>query len=103
MEVSMLILYGSIEIFMPYSNSLKAKRKIINSLVDRLRKRVNISISEVDYHDLWQRSVIGFAAVNSNHKELEKYVTYINDTLFNYFSDIEITAFDYEIMSLHDN
>lgn len=99
----MLILYGSIEIFMPYSNSLKAKRKIINSLIDRLRKRINISISEVDYHDLWQRSVLGFAIVNSNQKELEKFVTYINDTLFNYFSDIEITAFDYEIISIQNN
>ncbi|NLB88955.1 MAG: DUF503 domain-containing protein [Syntrophomonadaceae bacterium] len=99
----MLILYGTIEIFMPYSNSLKAKRKIVNSLVDRLRKRVNLSISEVDYHDLWQRSLIGFAIVNSNQKELEKYVTYINDTLFNYFSDIEITAFDYDIISIENN
>lgn len=88
---------------MPYSNSLKAKRKIINSLIDRLRKRINISISEVDYHDLWQRSVLGFAIVNSNQKELEKFVTYINDTLFNYFSDIEITAFDYEIISIQNN
>ncbi len=95
----MFVLYGSIEIFLPYSGSLKEKRKTINSIVDRLRKRVNISISEVAYNDLWQRAALGFAAVSSSNSELEKFITYINDTLFNYFSDIEITRFDYEIIT----
>ncbi len=96
----MFVLYGTIEIHLPYSTSLKGKRKIVNSLVDRLRKRVNISISEVAHHDLWQRATLGFAIVNSSIPELEKFVTYIDDTLNNYFFDIDITSFDYDIIKL---
>ncbi|HZK44221.1 MAG TPA: DUF503 domain-containing protein [Syntrophomonadaceae bacterium] len=94
----MFILYGSIEIHLPYSNSLKTKRKITSSILDRLKKRMNISISEVDYHDLWQRSVLGFAAVSSNYNDLEKFINYIDDTLFNYFSDIEVIDLKYDII-----
>ncbi len=96
----MFVLYGSIEIHLPYSTSLKYKRKIINSIIDRLRKRLNLSISEVAYHDLWQRSTLGFAIVSSSIPELEKLLTYINDTLFNHYFDIEITSFNYDIIDL---
>lgn len=97
----MFIFYGTIEIHLPYATSLKEKRKTINSIIDRLRKRMNISISEIDYHDFWQRSKIGFAIVNSNNKELEKYLTYINDTLFNHSFDIDITTFYYDVISVN--
>lgn len=95
----MFVLYGSIELFIPYSSSLKEKRKIINSIIDRLRKRMNISISEVAYNDLWQRAFLGFAIVSSSNNNLEKFLTYIDDTLSNYSSDIEITCFDYKIIA----
>lgn len=95
----MFLLYGSVELFIPYSNSLKDKRKIINSLIDRLRKRINISICEVAYNDLWQRTVLGFALVSSNNNDLERFITYIDDTLGNYSYDIEITHFDYKIIT----
>ena len=59
----MIVLYGRMEVFLPYASSLKDKRQIVQSLIDRLRKRFSISVIEVDNHDLWQRSSIGFAAV----------------------------------------
>lgn len=96
----MFVLYGSVEIHLPYSTSLKSKRKVINSIIDRLRKRLNLSISEVAYHDLWQRSTLGFAIVSSSIPELEKFVSYINDTLYNNYFDIEITSFNYDITGL---
>ena len=50
-------------IHLPYSRSLKDKRKVVKSLKDRLRARHNISVAEVDSQDLWQRAVLGIAAI----------------------------------------
>lgn len=95
----MYIVYGYIELFLPYCSSLKEKRKFIQSIISRIRKRFNISISEVEYQNLWQRSVIGFTAVSSDKAKLELFVTSIEDTLYKYPSDIEIMGIEYDIIS----
>jgi len=56
---------------LPFSQSLKDKRKVIKSLKDRLRGRHNISLMEVDAQDLWQRAVLGIAAVGDGRPPLE--------------------------------
>lgn len=48
------------------SNSLKDKRQVIKSLIERLKSRFNISIGEVDLNDSWKTSVIGFACVTND-------------------------------------
>ncbi len=51
---------------LPENGSLKGKRKIIKSIIDRVRDKFNISISEVDDHDLWQSAQLGIATVGNN-------------------------------------
>ena len=51
----MYVVYGYVELYLPYCSSLKEKRKIIHGLISRVRKRFNVSTSEVEFHDLWQR------------------------------------------------
>lgn len=55
-----------LDIYIPGSNSLKAKRQVIKSLIGRLRNRFNISVTEVGNQDLWQRTELGIAAVCHN-------------------------------------
>jgi uncharacterized protein YlxP (DUF503 family) len=62
-----------IEIFIPESRSLKAKRSVIQSLKTRLGQ-LNLSVAEVDGQDLWQRSVLGAAAVSSDPGYLDDLV-----------------------------
>lgn len=95
----MYIVYGYAELFLPYCSSLKEKRKIIKSIIDRIRKRFDISICEVEHHDLWQRSIIGFSAVTHKNAELELITNAIKDTLYNHALDVEISGFDYDIIS----
>ncbi len=45
------------------ANSLKEKRLVIKSLIERTRNKFNVSVSEVDAQELWQRSIIGIAYV----------------------------------------
>lgn len=68
----MLVAIVQVELFLPESNSLKAKRSIIRSLIQKLRNKFNVSVAEVDGLDKWQRATIGIAAVSNETKVLEK-------------------------------
>jgi len=63
-----------VDFFFPENGSLKGKRHYIRSIKDKLRSNFNVSVSEVEYHDLWQRSKIAVAVVGSDGK-------FINDHL----------------------
>ncbi len=52
---------------LPEPGSLKSQRHLVRSAIDRVRARFNVSISEVAENDLWQRSVLGVAAVGNDH------------------------------------
>lgn len=47
------------------SHSLKEKRFVVKSLIDRIKNKFNVSVAEVDANDLWQRSIIGIAFVSN--------------------------------------
>jgi uncharacterized protein YlxP (DUF503 family) len=66
----------TLDIHIPHAHSLKDKRMIVRSLKDRLRAKFNVSVSEVDHQDLWQRAQISVVTVGSDeaflHKVLEQ-------------------------------
>jgi len=47
-------------------NSLKDKRSIVKSLIERLRGRFNVSVAEVDHNDSRSSAVIGVAVVSND-------------------------------------
>jgi len=53
----------TLDLHIPGANSLKEKRLVIKSLIERTRNKFNVSVSEVDAQELWQRSIIGIAYV----------------------------------------
>ncbi|EDP75876.1 DUF503 domain-containing protein [Hydrogenivirga sp. 128-5-R1-1] len=61
-----------IELFIPDSGSLKGKRKEVKSIKDRLRSNFNVSVSEIDNQELWQRSSIGVAIAGSDASHLRE-------------------------------
>jgi uncharacterized protein YlxP (DUF503 family) len=95
----MYVLYGSVDIYLPYAASLKDKRQVIQSIIARVRKRFNISIAEVDFTDVWQRSKLGFAAVAAKYSEAELFLRTINEVLDLHLDEIEISDSDYKILS----
>lgn len=53
-----------IELFIPQSQSLKARRSVVNSIKERLRN-LGASVAEVGETDLWQRASLGLAIVGN--------------------------------------
>lgn len=49
----------TLDINLPESRSLKDKRQVLRILKDRLRKRFNVAVAELEHQDVWQRAVIG--------------------------------------------
>ena len=54
-----------LELRLEQSHSLKDKRQVVLSLKTRLRERFNVAVSEIDFQDTWQRSMIAAVTVAS--------------------------------------
>ncbi len=72
--------------------SLKDKRQIVKSIIERLKARYNASIAEVDLNDTWKNAVIGVSCISNDAKHIDSMLNNIvnfveNDgraVLFNY-------------------
>ncbi len=64
-----------VEVHIPESTSLKAKRSVVNRIKQRISSRFNASVAEVDYQDLWQRAAIGVAVAGGEKSVVEGTLT----------------------------
>lgn len=86
-----------IKLALPESRSLKDKRRIVNSLRDRLRHGFNVSVAEVDEQDLWQIANLAVAQVSNDARyvrgSLEKVLTVVRQLRGAQLSDYTIEVF----------
>ena len=61
-----------VTLYIPESGSLKSKRRVLRSLKDRLRAQFNVSVAEVEYHDLWQKAAVAVALVSRDRKHADQ-------------------------------
>ncbi len=73
----MMIGSCEIEILIYESNSLKEKRQVIKSIIERIKSKFNASVAEVGFNELWNRSLIGFAVVSNNKNLCEESISKI--------------------------
>jgi uncharacterized protein YlxP (DUF503 family) len=62
----------TLELRLQDSHSLKDKRHTVKGLKDRLRSKFNVAVAEIDYQDLWQRSLISAVTVSGDHGHAEQ-------------------------------
>jgi len=67
-----------LELFIPAATSLKDKRQIVKSILGKVENKYNVSVSEVDNHDLWQRVTIGIAHVSETGNQTKKVLDHID-------------------------
>ncbi|MFN3921214.1 MAG: DUF503 domain-containing protein [Caldimicrobium sp.] len=71
-----------LELFIPEPNSLKAKRQILHSLIQKIESKFKrISLAEVDGHDLWQNAVIGISLVGKDKSYIDSKINALMDFL----------------------
>jgi uncharacterized protein YlxP (DUF503 family) len=92
----MIIGYLLLELYLPYSHSLKEKRKRLKKIKDRLKVKYNVSYAELDFQDKWQRSRIGIVTLNNRKAVIEKiFRQIINDIEENIDGEILNTHLEY--------
>ena len=68
----------------PDAHSLKDKRRIVRGLIDRVRAKFEVAAGEVDDHDAWQSTVLGFATVSNDARHaavvMDKVLAYLRET-----------------------
>ena len=57
------------------NRSLKGKRKVVRSIVDRIKNRFNVAVAEVGANDLWQRIEIGICTVANDRRHVDASLT----------------------------
>ncbi len=60
-----------VELFIPYSQSLKDKRMVLRRVKDRLQK-FNVAVAEVEFQDKWQRAGLGIVAISTTDEHVEQ-------------------------------
>ena len=86
-----------LKIHIPGSQSLKDKRSIVKSLVSRLQKQFNVSIAEVDDHELWQIATIGIACISNHNYRVEEVIDNVISTIERDYPTVEIIEKETEI------
>jgi uncharacterized protein len=68
----MLVALERFDLRIPGCGSLKQKRHVVKSLTAALRHKFNVSVAEVEHHDLWQRTGIAVAVTGAEHFQVRK-------------------------------
>ncbi|MEK4485220.1 DUF503 domain-containing protein [Psychrobacillus sp. FSL H8-0484] len=70
-----MIVYAECEFLIPTAHSLKEKRAVLQRTLSRTKQKFNVSISEIDHQDVWQRTTIGVVCVASQKDAAERELT----------------------------
>jgi len=82
----------------PASQSLKAKRRVVKSILAKVRNQFNVSIAEVDANDAWQSAVIGIACVSNDASRVHGILTKIVESITNSRFDADVVDYQIEIL-----
>jgi hypothetical protein len=70
-----------VDLHIPGSGSLKAKRLVLKRLKDRIRHKFNVSVAEVGDFDLWQRSTVAVAVVSRDGRFANRVISRVLDLI----------------------
>jgi uncharacterized protein YlxP (DUF503 family) len=71
----MVVGISVLELHLPQARSLKDKRRVVKSLIERFHQRHRVSVAETAHHDLHQRAEIGIAIVAASEGEVDRLMT----------------------------
>jgi len=93
----MVVGIGIVTLYIPENFSLKGKRQVVKSIIEKVKNRFNVSIAEVADNDIWQTAKIGFSLTGNDHSYINSKI----DKILNFISSagtVEIREQDFEII-----
>ena len=68
----MIIAAIKVALHFDQSRSLKQKRSLLKSIIEKLKQRFNASVSEIEDQNLWQKATVGITYVSLTEFQAEK-------------------------------
>lgn len=87
-----------LEIYIPSARSLKDKRSVVKSVLQRLRNEFNVSTAEVGHQDRWQVAQIGVVCVSSDGQYAQEQLRAIVDWLYEHRPDLSVSRAEIELL-----
>jgi uncharacterized protein len=70
-----------VELYMPQCRTLKEKRQVVKSIVDRTCNRFNVAVAEVDKQELKQVCSLGIACVSNSEYALREMLSSVDRSI----------------------
>ena len=84
---------------LPENQSLKGKRRVINSLCTRIRNKFNVAVAEVEDNDLWQRATLGITSVSNSSRHTDEILDSVLAFIDGSRGDVEMLDHEHETIS----
>lgn len=66
-----------IEFHLSENRSLKGKRKVVRSMVDKVKSKFNVAIAEVGANDKWQKIELGVCTVGNDRRYIDSSLNHV--------------------------
>lgn len=80
------------------NSSLKGKRMVVKSVVQRVRNRFNAAIAEIDTQDVWQTIVLGIVCVSDDPRHANEMLSKVIHFIESERLDAEVGAVEMELI-----
>lgn len=87
----------TIELYLHGNNTLKEKRRVLKSIIGRLKSRFNISVAEVGENDKYRKAIIGLAVVSNDKAHADRMLNHAADFIRG-DSRVEIAHLEMELL-----
>lgn len=77
----MIVLAVELDLLLFDAHSLKEKRKIVRSIIDKIHHHFKLSAAEVDRQDSLDAAVIGVAVVTNEMKQAERVLDQVESAI----------------------
>ena len=98
MDVELIVGSLLIDLHLPTAASLKEKRSVVKSVLQRLRNEFNVSTAEVGNQDLWQSAQLGVACAASDARYARQQLDAVVEWIYTNRPDVVVSGIQIEIL-----
>ena len=98
----MYLAAARISIHLPASRSLKDKRRVLRSLIDRTHGKFNCAVAEVGGQDTWQVAVIGVSVVSSSESHARTRIDEVTRFAEEFSPEAIVTSMEVDVIPFED-
>lgn len=88
----------TIQLRLPENHSLKDKRRVLKSIIGRVRSRYNVAIAEMEDQELWQLATISIACLSNDSQQVNSVLSSVVNFITESRLDLEVLDYHIEIM-----